>query len=590
MKKVFIGALVALGALTLIVVVLGAGVALASLLTKGRVPARTILEADLQEPLPEVIPDDPLARLQMGRTMTVLDVVSALERASEDRRVVGLVARIGGGLGLAKTQELRDAVLRFRSKGKWAMAWSDTFGEAGPGTGGYYLATAFDEIYVQPSGDIGLTGLILESPFLRGAVDKLGLVPRLDHRHEYKNAMNLFTEKKYTDAHREATRKIMESWFGQIVRGIAEARKMSEEEVRALMDRGPFLGREALEAGLVDGLAYRDEVYQKAKEKAGRGAKTQFLSSYLRRAGSPYRKGTTVALIYGVGQVFRGESEYDPASQEPTMGSDTVAAAFRAAVEDKSVRAILFRVDSPGGSYVASDTIWRETVRAREAGKPVVVSMGDVAGSGGYFVAMACDKIVAQPATITGSIGVLGGKFLTTGFWDKLGISWDEVHTSRNSTIWTGTHDYSPSEWERFQAALDRIYEDFTSKVAEGRRLPKERVLEIAKGRIWSGEDGKGLGLVDAVGGYAEALALVREAAGLPEDARIRLKVFPKKKTLLEAIFGRERESSEGQAALRLAARLLELVRPAARVARELGLVGPPRGELTAPLEPASAP
>ncbi len=590
MRKLFIGALVALGALTLVVVVLAAGVGLASLVTKGRVPAGTILEADLEAPLPELVPDDPIARLQMGKTMTVLDVVSALERASEDRRVAGLVARIGGGLGLAKTQELRDAVLRFRSKGKWAIAWADTFGEAGSGTGGYYLATAFDEIYVQPSGDIGLTGLILESPFLRGTVDKLGLVPRLDHRHEYKNAMNVFTEKKYTDAHREATRKIMESWFGQIVRAIAEARKMSEEEVRALVDRGPFLGREALDAGLVDGLAYRDEVYEKAKQRAGKGSKPLFLSSYLRRAGSPYRKGATVALIYGVGQVLRGESEYDPASQEPTMGSDTVAAAFRAAVDDKSVRAILFRVDSPGGSYVASDTIWRETARARKAGKPVIVSMGDVAGSGGYFVAMACDKIVAQPATITGSIGVLGGKFLTTGFWDKLGISWDEVHTSRNSTMWTGTHDYSASEWERFQAALDRIYEDFTSKVADGRRLPKERVLQIAKGRIWSGEDGKALGLVDAVGGYAEALALVREAAGLPEDARIRLKVFPKKKTLFEAIFGRERDGSEGQATLRLAARLLELGRPAARLARELGLIGPPRGELTTPLGPAPAP
>lgn len=590
MRKVFIGALVALGALSFIALVVATGVAFASLVAKGRVPARTILEADLEDPLPEVVPDDPLARLQMGKTLTVLDVVSALDRASGDRRVAGFVARIGGGLGLAKTQELRDAVLRFRSKGKWAIAWADTFGEAGPGTGGYYLATAFDEIYVQPSGDIGLTGLILESPFVRGTVDKLGFVPRLDHRHEYKNAMNVFTEKKYTDPHREATRKIMDSWFGQIVRGIAKGRKMSEEEVRALMDRGPFLGREALEAGLVDGLAYRDEVYEKAKEKAGKGSKPLFLSSYLRRAGSPYRRGTTVALIYGVGQVLRGESEYDPASQEPTMGSDTVAAAFRAAVEDESVRAILFRVDSPGGSYVASDTIWRETVRARQAGKPVIVSMGDVAGSGGYFVAMACDKIVAQPATITGSIGVLGGKFLTTGFWDKLGVTWDEVHTSRNSTIWTGTHDYSPSEWDRFQASLDRIYEDFTSKVAEGRRLPKQRVLEIAKGRIWSGEDGKNLGLVDAVGGYAEALALVREAAGLPEDAPIRLKVFPKKKSLFEAIFGRERDSSEGQATARLVARLLEAVRPAARIARELGLLGPPRGELATPLEPVPAP
>jgi protease-4 len=589
MKKVLVGLLVALGSVVFLALVGGAGVGLAVWASKGRVPPKTILEADFETTPPvEVVPDDPIAQLQLGPTLSVLDVVAALERASEDPRVVGLVARVGGGMGLGTIQEVRDAVGRFRAKGKWAIAWSDTFGEAGPGTGAYYLATAFDTIYLQPSGDLGLTGLIFESPFLRGTLDKLGIVPRLDHRHEYKNAMNVFTEKKYTEPHREATRKVMDSWFQQIVGGIARARKMSEADVRSLMDRAPFFGQEALEAGLVDGLAYRDEVYEKAKEKAGKGSKLLYVSQYLKRAGSPFRKGTTVALIYGVGGVARGESEYDPVSGGLTMGSDTVAKAFRAAVRDKAVRAILFRVNSPGGSYVASDTIWRETVRARKAGKPVIVSMGDVAGSGGYFVAMACDKIVAEPATITGSIGVLGGKMLTGGFWDKLGVSWDEVHTSRHATFWTGTHDYSPSEWERFQAWLDRIYGDFTSKVAEGRRLPKERVLEIAKGRIWSGQDAKELGLVDAVGGYAEALGLVRETLGLPKDARIRLKVFPKKKSFFEALFKKEGESSEQPASLKLAARLLESVRPGVRLGRAVGLLGREEArELVVPLEPA---
>ena len=187
---------------------------------------------------------------------------------------------------------------------------------------------------------------------------------------------------------------------------------------------------------------------------------------------------------------------------------------LRAAAADKDVKAILFRVDSPGGSYVASDTIWREVVNARKAGKPVIVSMGDLAGSGGYFVAMAADKIVAQPGTITASIGVLGGKMLTSGLWDKVGLTWDEVHQGNNATMFTGTQDYTPAEWARFEAWLDRVYVDFTGKVAEGRKLPKEKVLEIAKGRIWSGQDAKNLGLVDELGGYDTALESGQEGGG----------------------------------------------------------------------------
>jgi protease-4 len=249
-----------------------------------------------------------------------------------------------------------------------------------------------------------------------------------------------------------------------------------------------------------------------------------------------------------------------------------VASAFRQAIEDKEVRAILFRIDSPGGSYVASDTIWQETVRARKTGKPVIASMGNVAGSGGYFVAMAADKIVAQPGTITGSIGVLGGKMLTTGFWQKLGITWDEVHEGANATFWTGTSDYTPAQWARFQAWLDRIYDDFTSKVAEGRRLPKQRVLEIAKGRIWTGEDAKALGLVDELGGFDVALRLAKQAAGIPEKEEVRLKLFPPRKSLLEVIMERltGREPQEEEAGMVALRRALELVQPFARRVRML--------------------
>lgn len=568
-RRFVVRALATMGALVLIGLVLAS---VSMLVARKSVPSKVILEADFEKHLVEYVPDDPVARIVSGKAPTILGVVEALERASKDKRVVGLIARVGeAGLSLAEIQEIRDAVMAFRHSGKPAIAYAETFGEGGKGNGSYYLATAFDEIYLQPSGDVGLAGLMVESPFLRGTLDKLGFVPRLDHRAEYKNAMNALTEKKFTPAHREATEKFMESAFGQMVKGIAQARKMPEEQVRALIDRGPFLGEEALKARLVDKLAYRDDAYAEIKKKSGKHAKFLYLSKYLGRAGSPYDSGTAVALIYGVGGVNRGKSGYSPLFQEVTMGADTLAAAFRAAVDDKSVKAILFRIDSPGGSYVASDTIWRETVRAKKAGKPIIVSMGGVAGSGGYFVAMSADKIVAQPSTLTGSIGVFAGKMISTNFWDKLGISWDEVHTSSNAMVFTGLKDYTPEQWARFEGWLDRIYDDFTTKVAAGRKLPREKVLEIAKGRVWTGEDAKALGLVDELGGFPAALKLVREAAGLAADAKIELKQFPARKSPLE-VFLHEGPDSSQKASDETIARALEVIQPLARVARELGL------------------
>ncbi|HVM61489.1 MAG TPA: signal peptide peptidase SppA [Verrucomicrobiae bacterium] len=568
-QRFFVRLLATIGAVVLLGAVLGAACVL---VVKRSVPTKVILEVDLEKRLAEYTPDDPVARIVAGRAPTILNLVEALQRGSTDKRVVGLIARVGeAGLPLADIQEIRDAVVAFRHSGKPAIAYAETFGEESRANGSYYLATAFDRIYLQPSGDVGLSGLMAETPFLRGTLDKLGLVPRMDHRSEYKNAMNELTEKKYTPAHREATEAFVKSAFDQLVAGIASARKMSTNDVRALIDRGPFLADEALDAKLVDKLGYRDAAYDDIKKQAGPHTKFLYLSKYLDRAGSPYDEGDTVALIYGVGDIHRGKSGYSPLFQDVSMGADSVAAAFRAAAEDKDVKAILFRIDSGGGSYVASDTIWRETVRARKAGKPIIVSMGGVAGSGGYFIAMSADKIVAQPATLTGSIGVFAGKFLTTNFWDKLGISWDEVHTSSNAMVFTGLQDYTPEQWTRFEGWLDRIYDDFTTKVAAGRKLPKDKVLEIAKGRIWIGEDAKALGLVDELGGFPVALKLVREAAKLPLDAKIKLKLFPRPQSPIERLLGRGSDSSESAGDETLA-RTLELIQPFARAARQLGL------------------
>ncbi|MBN2431956.1 MAG: signal peptide peptidase SppA [Acidobacteria bacterium] len=573
-----------LGLITFIVIILVLVIALVAWLAGPGVPGKTILEVNLEQGMIEYVPQDPLAETMAGGLVRVRDVVEAIERAAGDERVVALYARIGAAdMGLAKIQEIRDAVAAFRAGGKPAFAFAETFGEFAGGNGSYYLATAFDEIYLQPSGDIGLTGLIMESPFLRGTLQKLGIEPRMDHRYEYKNAKNMMTETAFTEAHREAMTKVMNAHYGQVVRGIAAGRGLSEEQVREVIARGPYLGEEALRADLVDEMLYRDEVMGKIKTRVGADAELLYLDKYLERAGRPHESGPVIALIYGVGGVERGASGYDPLFGDVTMGADTVAAAFRAAIEDEEVRAILFRVDSPGGSYVASDTIWRETQRARAAGKPVIISMGDVAGSGGYFVAMGADKVVAQPGTITGSIGVLGGKMLTRAFWqEKIGITWDDVTTSENATIWTGTHDYTEQGWARFQAWLDRVYTDFTGKVAEGRNMHLERVREIAKGRIWSGEDARELGLVDELGGFPVALRLCKQAAGIGLEESIQLRLFPEEKGFFQLLMEEGPPSSDPATAAVLQ-RTLRAVQPATRLAAELGLLAD-RGVLTMPV------
>lgn len=576
-RRVAVGVLAGVGALT-ILALLAAGAWYWK--DKASVPERLVLEVDFERGVVENVPDEPVGRYLLKRFLVLRDVTEALNRAAEDRRVVGLVARVGAsGMGMAQIQEIRDAVAAFRGKGKPAIAYAETLGEFAPGNGAYYLATAFDRIYLQPSGSVGLTGLISNTSFLRGTLDKLGILPRLARRKEYKTLVNRLTEKKYTEPHREANRSILASLFGQILEGISGARTLPVEEVRSLADRGPFPGKEAVEAKLVDGLAYRDEVYEKVRQTAGEDARFLDLDDYSRRVGSSPGNGETIALIYGVGGIRRGKSRYDPASGRFFLGPDTVGDAFRSAVEDKEVRAILFRVDSPGGSHVASDTIWREVVRAREAGKPVIVSMGNVAGSGGYYISMAADRIVAQPGTLTGSIGVFAGKMVTTSFWEKVGVSWDEVHTGENADMWIWTRDYNERQWERVQGVLDRIYGEFTEKAATGRRMPKEKVLEVAKGRVWTGEDAKALGLVDELGGFPAALRLAREAAGIPPETGVRVKVFPERRprwrTLLEDLLDPRR----GGASESLV-RLLETVQPVVRIAEDMG-IGPPPGGLT---------
>jgi protease-4 len=485
---------------------------------------RVWVELDLTEAPPEVVSADPLTLVRGRRRASLRSVVDALHDAAADPHVVGLVAKLGAGMPLARAQELRDAVVAF-ARVKPAVAYAETFGEGDPGTVAYFLATGFGEIWLQPSGDLGLTGIAAETTFLRGVLDKLGLEPQLAQRHEYKNAVDRIARHDYTDAFREASTRLVTSAYGQVVAGIAAARGLAESRVRELVDAAPLSAAEASDAGLIDHVGYRDEVY------AGldRGeADLLYLSRYARTtaprklAGRLRGRRDAVAVITVAGPIQQGRSRRTLLGSDTGAGSDTVAAALRSAGRADGVKAVVLRVDSPGGSYVASDVIWREVGQLRAQGTPVVASMGDVAGSGGYFVAVGADAIVAQPGTLTGSIGVFGGKVVATGLLERLGVGTGAIVEGRNARMFSPRVGFDEDQWRRLEQWLDRVYADFVTKVAQARGMTYDQVHELARGRVWTGADAHERRLVDELGGLRRAAELARDRAGLPADAPLR--------------------------------------------------------------------
>ncbi|MEV5412566.1 signal peptide peptidase SppA [Thermopolyspora sp. NPDC052614] len=534
-----------------------------------------ILELDLTEGVVDGPPSDPLGALMSMRRTRLSDILSGLKHARRDERVKALIVKIGGHpIGLGLVQELRGAVQEFRRSGKRAVAYAETFGEFGAGTVPYYLATAFDTIYLQPSGDVGFTGISLEQRFVKDALDKLGVKYQLAQRHEYKTGANMFTQDHMTEAHRESAARLAESVTEQIVAAVAEARGLEPKRVRELIDQGPFFGTEAVQANLVDRLAYRDEVYDEIKAavraEAGHDPRLQYVTRYHKAVlprKLPHPGEQVIALIHGHGAIRLGRSGRSPLSGGGgAMGADTISAAIRAARQDDRIKAIVFRVDSPGGSYVASDTIWREVVLTRGSGKPIIVSMGNVAASGGYFVAMGANAIVAQPGTLTGSIGVFGGKPVVDELLSKIGVATEAVAEGANAGMFSIAREFSEEQWARVNAWLDHVYDDFVGKVAEGRGLDRDRAHELARGRVWTGADAQARGLVDELGGLEDALALARRKAGLADDAPVR--PYPRLNPLERL---RPAESSEDKAAAVARVRL-EAWGPIAGLASELGL------------------
>lgn len=494
--------------------------------------ARLLLELDLTRGLLESPPVSPVEALRAMHVPTLRGVVEALHKAAADEHVVGLVAHVGAKQPTpAQSNELRAAVAELRAAGKRTVCWSETYGEMGPGNVGYHLATAFDEVWVQPSGDVGLVGPVAEAVFLRDALDKVGVETQLGRRHEYKSAAETFLRSSMSEPNREMMTRLVESAMETLVADVAAGRGLSEEDVRAAVDEAPLSPPEARERGLVDRVGYRDEVYDDLRRRLG-DVELRYVNRYgkgaLAQAGSAVsrRNKPVVAMIHAAGPIHLGRSSSTPLSGR-SIGSDTVAAALRTVASDDDVKAVVLRIDSPGGSYVASDTIRREVLALRRTGRPVVASMADVAASGGYYVAMPADHVLANAGTLTGSIGVLGGKQVVHDMLRKLGVNRESVSSGRYADMFSTDRPFDEDEWARVEGWLDRVYDDFTAKAAEDRGMDVEELRSVARGRVWTGADALRHGLVDELGGLERAVEVAASRAGFAR-ADVELKVLPK--------------------------------------------------------------
>jgi protease-4 len=461
---------------------------------------------------------------------TVRSVVDSLRKAKVDPRIAAVVVAPTAPQALwAKVQEVRDAILDFKQSDKPIVGYMEYGGEQE-----FYLASACDQVYLMPVSSLDLTGMATYELFFRGTLDKIGAHPDLLHIGDYKTAANTFTERTYTPAHREMAESLNRDLYGQLVAGLAQARRKSDEEMRALIDHGPFVAADALAAGLVDGLAYEDEIA--AKAGLGDGDRRVDLRTYRRVSAESagLGGGPRLAVIYVDGTITSGASAADSPSG-PIAGSDTIGRYLRRARDDRSIRAIVLRVDSPGGSAIASDVIWRDVQLAR-ASKPVVASMSDVAASGGYYVAMPAHAIVAEPGTLTGSIGVVMGKFALGGTLDKLGLGMDAVSEGRYALLQSPVRPFSPEERAKIEELMQATYDAFVRKAADARQKTVAEIDAVARGRVWTGQQAKAIGLVDELGGLTRAIALAKARAGIDAAAEVQLVIYPPRRGILEAL------------------------------------------------------
>lgn len=500
------------------------------------VPAQAILQVNFDNKFNETRGDTLLTEFSESSPLAFFDLIRAIGAAAGDKRIKALAARVSSSdLGLAQIEELRSAVEAFRKSGKPAYLFSTGFGSFGRGTSEYYLATAFDQIWLQPGGEVGITGIALEVPFMRRLLDKLGIEPEFYSRYEYKTAMASLTDEKMSKPFREDMTKLGKSLFSQMIEGIAASRGLSAEGVTKLVNQAPLSMQEAADGGLIDKSGYWEDMISALDQKAEMPLVD--LYDYAAALNDYPGRGSLIAVLNAEGIISEGTSMDSPLQGETVVGSETIRAQLAELAENKNVKAVVLRINSPGGSYAAANAIWfaLKTFKA-EKEIPLIVSMGDYAASGGYFIALAGDKLVAEPSTLTGSIGVLGGKMVLSGLWDKIGIDWQGINFGDNAGILSPNHKFSKTEKDIFNKSLDRVYSDFTSKVAQARGFDKAKTEQVARGRVWTGAGAKEVGLVDELGGIDRAFEIARSEAKIKPGEKIGVLYYPKKKSLSEKI------------------------------------------------------
>jgi protease IV len=537
------------GIVVVLVLVVFIGIALLfAAFRKSPPPIRdnSVLALSVSGVLPDYVPEDPLRKFFGGPEQSLTSLLLQFKKAKADKRISAILLDIdGSGAGWAKSEEIRDAIADFRSAGKPVYAYME-YGMNKE----YYIASACDQIYVAPPGELFINGLAADVMFFRGSLDKLGVYPDIYQIGAYKSAGDMFTRKDMSKEHRQFINELLDDLFNRYVNAIAKARGKTPDEVRALIDNAPYNAKTAKEAGLIDGAGYRDDVEKKLKARLGYKEGEEFR---LVRA-SDYRdvdpeslglnKGEKIAIIYATGDIGSGRSQNSP-SGDQSIGSDTLAKALNDARDDKTIKAIVLRVDSPGGSGLASDIIWHAVDEARQK-KPVVVSMSDLAASGGYYISASASKIVAEPSTITGSIGVVAGKPVVKGFYDWLGITNEYVTRGKAAGMFRETEKFDDkTERPRFYAWINETYHDFISKVAKGRKKEVNDVDKVGQGRVWTGGQGKERGLVDEFGGLDRAIEVAKELAGIPKDKSVHRVIFPYPRTFLQELLSGGDDASE---------------------------------------------
>src|SRR5215813_12670573 len=487
--------------------------------------------------LPDYTPDDPFKKFFGGPDQSLTGLVMQFRKAKVDNRIKAIILDIDtSGVGWGKAEEIREAITDFRSSGKPVYAYIE-FGLNKE----YYIATACDKIFVPPPGELFINGLAADVMFFRGSLDKLGVYPDIFQIGKYKSAGDMFTQKKMTDAHSEYINSMLDDLFSRYVETIAKDRHKTPDEVRKLIDDAPYSAQKAKEVGLIDETIYRDDVEKELKKRFGYKDTDTFTpvraADY--RDVSPeslgLNKGERIAVIYATGDIGSGSSANSP-SGDQSIGSDTVSKALTDAAADRTIKAIVLRVDSPGGSGLASDIIWH-AVEAANQKKPVVVSMSDVAASGGYYISCGANKIVSQPSTITGSIGVVAGKPVVKGLYDWLGVTNEYVLRGKNAGMFRETEKFSDDERAKFEDWIKTTYyQDFVPKVAQGRHKDAQYVDSVGQGRVWTGAQAKDRGLVDDFGGLDKAIEVAKQLAKIPADKGVERVILPYPTTFLQEL------------------------------------------------------